>query len=244
MKISEHNKELYEREFYNYKTYHKVHGDKIKKMIRLVSSSPKKILDIGCGDGWTGKLLKDEYKAEVHGVDIAEKALKSAKKKGLKTKKFDLAKSKWPYKDDYFDLIIAGDIIEHVYDTENFVKECHRILKKGGELIISTPNINSYQNRFLVLIGKMPLWIDYAPNLKSYKHYKTTGHVRVFNKKTLTRLLETYGFKVDKLTGAGLVGDAELMNLPKTVVKIGNKIEKFLSHFTSIASLLIIKVVK
>lgn len=244
MNTSEHNKKLYEREFSEKELYHEAHDYKIKKMLELISNKPKKILDIGCGDGWVGKKLKDKYKADVHGVDIAPKALKNAKNKGLKTKKFDLAKSKWPYKDDYFDLIIAGDIIEHVYDTENFVKECRRILRKGGELIISTPNINSYQNRLLVLFGKMPLWIDFAPNISPYKLYKTSGHVRVFNKKSLRKLVEAYGFKVEKLTGAGLIGSPQLINLPELIVRIGNTIEKLLSRFTSIASLLIIKVKK
>ena len=208
MNVSDHNKILYEDLFSN--NYELSHLEKIKNIIKLIDNKPKRVLDVGCGDGWVGALIKKEFGSEVHGMDILDKALIKAKKNGLITKKFDLSKSKWPYKNNYFDLIIAGDIIEHIYDTDNFVKECRRVLKKGGKLIVSIPNINSYLNRLLILIGKYPLYVDYSTKKSIYKYVLVTGHVKVFNKKTITRLLADNSFKIDKIKGSYFVINKEL----------------------------------
>ncbi|MFA5405773.1 MAG: class I SAM-dependent methyltransferase [Candidatus Nanoarchaeia archaeon] len=243
MRVSEHNKELYEDLFS--KGYHKSHELKVIKMTSLIKGQPKRILDIGCGDGWFGAKLKKVFGAEVTGVDILDKALITAKKKGLLTKKFDLSKNNWPLKSNYFDLIIAGDIIEHVYDTENFIKECKRLLKKGGQLIISTPNINSYANRFLLLFGKMPLYIDFAPNLTSYDFVEPSGHVRVFNNDSLKRLVTHYGLRVDRVIGAGFQSNNELApGKFKLLGKLFNGVERFFSHFKRHASIIVMSVIK
>lgn len=246
MDVNKHNKQLFEEIFLNDDfNYHRSHDQKISKMMSLINKCPKRVLDIGCGDGWFGELIKKKYGCEVHGVDLAKKALRAAKKRGLKTKIFNLDENDWPYKSNYFDLVIAGDIIEHVYDTENFVNECKRILKKKGELIISTPNINSYYNRILVLFGKMPLWVEFAPTITPYKILLPSGHVRVFNKDSLKRLVESAGLRVEEVAGASFNSSKKLT--PKKYwrfLKIIDKVEKFFSRFPSLATLTIIKAVK
>jgi len=244
MNISEHNEELYKKMFSKADEYHSIHKPKIKKMIGLIEGQPKRILDLGCGDGWVGELLIKKFGSIVHGVDILDKALKKAKKRGLITKKFDLSINKWPYKSNTFDLIIAGDIIEHLYDTEKFIKECRRLLKKNGQLILSTPNINSYVNRLLVLFGKMPLWIDFAPNLSVYKLIPTFGHIRAFNKDALIILFEHCKLRIEKVYGSGVSTKSTLGPKYKTVAKIIDGIEGFMSKFTSLASVLIVKAKK
>jgi len=245
MNITDHNRALYENDFKDSDYYHGVYDKKVRKMISLINGKPKKILDLGCGDGWFGEMLKKKYHARVHGVDISDKTLRIAKKRGLITKKIDLSKGKWPYKSNTFDLIIGGDVIEHLYDTEFFVKECNRILKKGGQLILSTPNFNSYHNRVLILFGQPPLFIDFAPTIKPYKFFKVTGHVRAFNKKTMKKLLEKYNFKVEKTTGCGFSTNEQ--TTPKKyrqLIKLLNGVENFFGHIPSLATLLIVKAVK
>lgn len=241
MKLHEHNKKLYNKVICD--DYHLSHELKINKIISLINNKPKKILDVGCGDGWVGRILKDKYKADVHGVDIAKKLLKKAN--GIKTKAFNLEEKKWPYKGNYFDLIIAGDIIEHIYDTENFAREAYRILKKKGIIIISTPNINSYYNRLLMLFGKMPLWVESAPNIVFSKFAPPCGHVRAFNKYTLTKLLELQGFKIKEVKGAGFRILKRLVPEEyKIFAGIYQKIENFFGRFSSLASFNIVKGIK
>ena len=244
MSISEYNKKLYEKIFFNgnNKLYYRAHELKIQKIIQLIDGSPKKILDLGCADGWFGKLLKDKFNAKVYGTDIGEKMLKIAENRGLIIKKFDLSVNKWPYESDFFDLIIAGDIIEHIYDTENFVSECKRVLKTNGQLIISTPNINAYHNRFLVIFGKMPFFFDFAPNISMYNFLPPMGHIRVFNKYSLIKLIKKFDLKIEKIYGANLHVDKNIFP-KKFQLFLGfvNKLEWFFSRFPTLAPLLIIK---
>ena len=72
MGVSEYNKEVYSKIFKekqdNY--YFDFFKKKNEKMISLIDNEPKKILDLGCGDGWFGEKLKKRFNAEVHGIDI------------------------------------------------------------------------------------------------------------------------------------------------------------------------------
>ncbi len=234
--IAKDNKGIYELLMLN-GNYNDPHIIKYKKIISLIKN-PKKILDVGCGDGFFDELLIKNFDCEVYGIDISRKILNAAKRRGIKTIKHDLNKFPWPIKEK-FDYIVAGDIIEHLYDGTSFVKECRRLLKKGGKLIISTPNINSYHNRFLILIGKYPLWMDYAPNKTGYKSFKPTGHIRVFNIDTLKELLTENKFKIKKIVGC------PLLNPNKTIIyKIGNFFEKLISKIPSLASLIIVEAEK
>ncbi|MFN6992331.1 MAG: methyltransferase domain-containing protein, partial [Fervidobacterium sp.] len=67
----------------------------------------------------------------------------------------DLNKS-FPLKNESFDTVVSMDVIEHLYDVDNFLSEIYRILKNGGKAIISTPNLISWRNRLNILLGKNP----------------------------------------------------------------------------------------
>ncbi len=56
--------------------------------------------------------------------------------------KHDLNNHPYPFKDGEFDLILATNVMEHLKDDAKFLKECHRILRKGGYLVISVPHQN------------------------------------------------------------------------------------------------------
>lgn len=108
----------------------------------------KEILDIGCGAA--GKSLYYAAKGAkfVTGVDVVGKyeaeSAKLAKEKGLENKfKFILADAKsLPFGDQHFDTIIMNDAFEHVADPAAVIKECIRVLKKGGRLFINFPPYN------------------------------------------------------------------------------------------------------
>lgn len=55
-----------------------------------------------------------------------------------------------------FDLVHANQVIEHLYETDLFIKEIYRILKKGGYAIISTPNLAGLHNIVSLILGKQP----------------------------------------------------------------------------------------
>lgn len=104
-----------------------------------------KILDMGCGDGFYLYLLsKLNLKFELTGVDINERALESAKVH-LKGKRIRLIQAdilNLPFPEASFDKIIASEVLEHVGDDVLALKELHRVLKKGGILVLSVPHKN------------------------------------------------------------------------------------------------------
>ncbi|NOZ81594.1 MAG: class I SAM-dependent methyltransferase [Candidatus Micrarchaeota archaeon] len=152
-----------------------------------------KILDVGCGTGEVSKLFID-LGNEVYGTDAVTSALREAKKRGVKVKRCDVEKG-LQYPENSFDVVFAGQILEHIYDTENFLKECKRVLKKGGILIITTPNIASLPSRIRLFFGFYPRWV--APSLS---HYQPADHIRAFTLGVLKKLVESAGFKVEKVT--------------------------------------------
>jgi len=161
---------------------------RIKKALKLIGSG-KKVLDIGCGDGFISEMIRDNQN-KVSGIEIAENAIKKCKKKGIQVYDLDL-NSDWQKKlKGKFDVIYSGEIIEHIFDTDKFLKNIHRTLKKGGELVIDTPNVASFGRRIFLAFGISPLIETTA---RSYD----AGHIRYFTFKTLKKLLNENGFRVD-----------------------------------------------
>lgn len=163
--------------------------------------SHKKVLDVGCNDGELGEALI-KNKNEVHGCDIVKKNLKIAKKRGLKVKFVDLENSKLPYPHNSFDIIILADVIEHVFDTDFLIRNCHAVLKPKGKIIITTPNLSSLARRVMLLLGISP-YIEYSLFLDC-NGLPPVGHIRYFTILTLKKLLQANGFRIVKVKADGL----------------------------------------
>ncbi|MCL5434981.1 MAG: class I SAM-dependent methyltransferase [Patescibacteria group bacterium] len=171
--------------------------EKLYFILRTVGSK-KRVLDIGCNDGYVGeKLLAREN--DVYGIDISEKELKIAGKKGLKVKNIDVENQELPYASGFFDVVILADIIEHVFDTDMLLKKCSRVLKRGGRLIVTTPNIASFGRRLMLLFGISP-FAEYSLELPT-NGLPSVGHIRYYTSATLKNQLQHNGFKDIKIEG-------------------------------------------
>lgn len=107
-----------------------------------------KILDVGAGHGAFTKRLYDM------GYDVAACDLfpEEFYYKEVECKKVDITQE-FPYEDNSFEMAIAIEVSEHINDHENFFGEMSRILKPGGTLYLSTPNILSLKSRFRFLFS-------------------------------------------------------------------------------------------
>lgn len=186
-------------------------------MANLVDKN-QKVLDLGCGTGSFIKLLSKKNK-QVEGIEISQKVAQIGQKKGLKITISDLHSS-FPYQKNTFDTITAGEIIEHIYDTDFFLKEIKRVLKPNGFLILSTPNIATLGRRLMLLLGINPLLetsLDHA-----------AGHIRYFTKKSLNNLLEKHNFKIIKFTSDSInfdnKGQFQSQILAKVIPTFGARI--------------------
>ncbi|MBU4353016.1 MAG: class I SAM-dependent methyltransferase [Nanoarchaeota archaeon] len=161
------------------------YADRLKTILKTLDPKKgEKILDIGCGFGSCG-IECAKLHCEVTGLDISPKAIKTfediAKKLKLNVKGIVSSCTSMPsIKSNSFDKIVCADIIEHLNyeDSLNTFEECKRVLKKGGKLLVYTPNAHHFT--------------EYV-RLK-----KVEGHICVKTMKYLRKTLEALGFKIEK----------------------------------------------
>lgn len=110
--------------------------------INLNSLDNKKILDDGCGDGALTYLIAQDG-ADMTGLDLSPDAINIAKQK-IKRKKLNINflcgnSFNLPFSENYFDAVISLEVIEHIIEPADFLKEIYRVLKPGGVVVLSTP---------------------------------------------------------------------------------------------------------
>lgn len=170
-----------------------------------------KVLDIGSGDGAFVDLLQSKFPQHIYyGCDVSKEAIKKngEEKPYIHWKMVDF-NNPVSFKNNFFDVIIAGEIIEHLYDTDNFFKEVRLILKKDGILLLTTPNLASWMSRLFLLFGFQPFPTEVSDeshifgkefiyHLMGKKISQSVGHLRCFTKKALHSVLKYYNFKILK----------------------------------------------
>ena len=173
-----------------------------------------KVLDCGCGGcDFTKMIGRKIGTSDIYGVDIAEKSLQFCEKKNVKYCLADLNKP-IPFPNEFFDVICANQVIEHIFETDIFLKECYRTLKwGGGYALISTPNLASFHNIIPLIFGWQPMTSDVSnefyvgnplnPRNKELRGDRKLGHIRLFTYRALKELLKLHGFKIENIVGVG-----------------------------------------
>lgn len=120
---------------------------------RHVGGPGRKVLDLGCRDG----ALTSRYTAGNHvvGVDADREALAEAAKLGIETRWADLDEP-LPFDDASFDVVVAGELLEHLRDPARLVGEVLRVLRPGGTFVASVPNAYRLKNRLRFMLGRKP----------------------------------------------------------------------------------------
>jgi SAM-dependent methyltransferase len=120
---------------------------------RLVGGPGRRVLDLGCRYGALTRAYAEGN--DVVGVDVDREALREAAKLGIETR---VANVEQPlaFDDESFDVVVAGELLEHVRDPERLVAEARRLLRPGGRLVGSVPNAYRLLNRLRFLVGLPP----------------------------------------------------------------------------------------
>lgn len=136
--------------------------------------------DFGCRAGNEAAYYRDQANIqEMHGFEIAEAPLANARKLGLQTHVWISGENPCPIENDFFDVVIAGDLIEHLVDTDAFVKELRRITRPGGYLILTTPNLAWWWSRLRLVTGKVPHGIGSVSFNHAMDQAVDTKHLRL-----------------------------------------------------------------
>ena len=157
-----------------------------------------RVLDVGCGNGFTaGQFL--EKGCEVTGIDLSESGVNLGRK-SYPAARFEV----FPADDEIlhnldcepFDIVISTEVIEHLYAPRPFVRGCFQALRNGGRFICSTPYHGYLENLLLAATNRTiahasPLWDG--------------GHIKLWDRATLSQLLTEAGFIDLQFRGAGRV---------------------------------------
>lgn len=145
--------------------------------------SNTKILDVGCYPGHLATAIK--YMGfEVAGVDLLpDRISERMANRGIFVKQCDLESGLLPFPDGAFDCVLLTEVVEHL-STQKVpcvLQEAKRVLRAGGVLVLSTPNLATLDNRLLLLLGKELLIKD---------------HNREYTMREVKSFLENAGFEV------------------------------------------------
>ena len=161
---------------------------RVRFIVNHIPDDGRRVLDLGCWDGsYAARYAKTSN--HVTGIESSETACREAVAKGIDARQGLFPESD-PFSGEVFDTIVAGEIIEHVFDTDGFLRAVRDKLRDGGTLILTTPNAVSLPRRLLSLVGINPyLENRIIPGV-------SVGHIRYFTFRDMRDILEDNGFVI------------------------------------------------
>jgi SAM-dependent methyltransferase len=127
--------------------------ERIELFRRYVGGPGRKVLDLGCRDGSLTGAYADGN--QIVGVDADREALAAAAEVGIETRWADLDEP-LDFEEATFDVVVAGELLEHLRDPRRVVGDVRRVLKPAGTFVGSVPNAYRLKNRVRFLLGRNP----------------------------------------------------------------------------------------
>jgi len=196
------------------------------KMHRLLRDSygdlaGARIVDLGLSRGLLLERFRRYDDVQLLGTEIDPAEIEQARRHGFEPTRhffnvFDGSRmtARLPFEDSFADVVLAGEIIEHIVDTEAFLGEIHRVLRPGGATVLSTPNVLWWKSRIGILAGRYPDALDYKT-----RYGDDFGHVRAFTPALIRGLLVDVGFEQVTVLGKRLVPISLLAGPPRAAAR-------------------------
>jgi SAM-dependent methyltransferase len=183
--------------------------DRARRQARMLgeilpgAKTPALILDVGCGDG--AALATAATQNPGHrfaGIDWSADALRQARAQRLTVVRGSVS-PRLPVADGAADVVIMSELIEHLVDPDGAVAEVRRVLRPGGSLLLSTPNLAAWYNRGLLAVGIQPVFSEVSlTGVFGRPGRVVAGHLRLFTRRALTEFLTASGFRCVSVAGA------------------------------------------
>jgi SAM-dependent methyltransferase len=151
---------------------------------------------MGCGAGSVSHELVQRGH-EVYGLDLMEEAVRRAQQRGLIAQVYDLNIVPLPFRDGFFDCVLALDILEHLFDPLAILREIKRILGADAYTIIFLPLHFDIRQRLRILTGKGIILYEhlvYDPGCVSWEYF----HIRFFTLEEVEQFVAAAGFFVER----------------------------------------------
>ena len=165
------------------------------------------ILDLGCGYGGLTAAFADLLDCDtVHGIDLDEERRSVAEKRGVTTHSLDLESESFPFSEGDIDLVLSFGVLEHLKYYDHPIEESHRVLREGGFILYSVPNLGSWVNRIALLMGNQPRDVEISQQkpVGISRFYPDDGfldHAHSPTHRAFVELLDHHGFTVTDSVG-------------------------------------------
>ena len=162
------------------------------EMLPFVPPDCKRVLDVGCGQGNLGELLKKNRQVEVWGIEPVTTAVAKAATKldhvieGIFAPEADLPR-------ESFDAVFFNDVLEHLMDPAAALRLAADLLKPGGVVIASIPNMREFLVLYDLVVRKEWRYCE--------RGILDRTHLRFFTKKSILALFADGEFKVERIEG-------------------------------------------
>jgi SAM-dependent methyltransferase len=180
------------------KDYFLFHQNRFERILCLLDSFDKGNFLLDISSHYLHVLLGAKFAGfkNIFGTDLEifnSLSAVRAKNIGAVIKNCDLEKEKIPFYDESFDIILLTETLEHLnFHPEKVFKDIFRVLRPGGRVIITTPNLLRINNRLKLIFGK-------SINSDLKENYSPGTHYREYSSVEIKYLLEASGLKVDKI---------------------------------------------
>jgi SAM-dependent methyltransferase len=154
---------------------------------------PGMLLDVGCWDGSATAVYAKTLGCQAHGIEVNRDQAARAQSLGIHVTELDLESSLFPWPANTMGVVVANQVFEHLKNIWLPMSEVFRVLRPGGHLVISVPNLASLHNRIMLALGHQPSSI------------RTFGpHVRGFTLRDMKRFVTLEGaFAIRTVVGVG-----------------------------------------
>ncbi|KAB1140991.1 methyltransferase domain-containing protein [Streptomyces luteolifulvus] len=166
------------------------------------------VLDVGCGDGTAAAVAARVLAGHrIVGVDWSQDALRRAARRVPQVVRGELSDGRLPFASGAADAVLFSEVVEHLVDPDSALDELHRVLRPGGHLMLSTPNLAAWYNRALLLAGVQPVFSEVSlRRIHGRPGDQVVGHLRLFTARALREFVAASGFDVVRVEGARFHG--------------------------------------
>jgi 2-polyprenyl-3-methyl-5-hydroxy-6-metoxy-1,4-benzoquinol methylase len=177
---------------------HRAHA----KLLEAVGTG-NRVLDVGCSSGYLARPLAERGNTIV-GLELDPEAARAAEEFCELVLVGDVETMDLPLEPGSFDVVLGGDVIEHLRDPAATLARLRPLLRPGGRVVVSTPNVANWAIRLSLLSGR---W-----------RYTDRGildrsHTHLFTRATLAETLERAGYRVDRIDfSVPVPGDSDLLD--------------------------------
>ncbi len=160
----------------------------------LPSKRPLAVLDVGCGAGSLGEILKKDSSIRVYGTDISPQAVEEARTRLDGAWILDIEKGVPSIEQSapqQFDAVIFSEVLEHLFSPEKALRSIVPLLSTDGNIVITVPNILFWKNRIRIFLGHF----EYEE-----RGLMDRGHIHFFSWKSLRDMVHSEGFVIDSIS--------------------------------------------